>query len=68
MYRLDAVSQDYEDIRKELSLFSPELTKKEEIIVFSKIDLLDAEMRTYIVDEFTKRFGEKTLFCLSSAT
>gem|GEM_PF-539901 len=68
MYRMDDVFQDYEDIRNELSLFSPELTEKEEIIVFSKIDLLDAEMRTYIVEEFQKRFGQKTLFCLSSAT
>jgi len=68
IYRLDAVQQDYEDITNELSLFSEKLTKKEEIIVFSKIDLLDIEMRTYIVDEFQKRFGKKQIFCVSSAT
>jgi len=68
MYRLDAVIQDYTDIRNELSLFSSQLPQKEEIIIFSKIDLLDTQMRTYIVDEFQKRFWEKNIFCVSSAT
>jgi hypothetical protein len=29
---MDQIFQDYEDIRKELEYFSPELAKKEEII------------------------------------
>jgi GTPase involved in cell partitioning and DNA repair len=49
MYRMDQVFQDYEDIRKELEFFSPLLKNKEEIIVFSKADLLDNEMKEFMV-------------------
>lgn len=49
LYRLDKVFSDYTDIRKELGLFSQELQDKEEIIVFSKGDLLDSEMKDHIV-------------------
>lgn len=66
--RLDKVFEDYTDIRKELGLFSEDLVEKEEIILFSKADLLDEEMRTYIVEEFKKRFKPKKTFVISSAT
>ena len=52
LYRLDEVFGDYEDIRKELIAFSDKLEWKEEIIVFSKADLLDEEMREHILGEF----------------
>jgi len=32
LYRLDSIFDDYENIRKELEYFSPELAEKEEII------------------------------------
>jgi GTPase involved in cell partitioning and DNA repair len=49
MYRMDQVFADYENIRKELELFSELLGEKEEIVVFSKADLLDDEMREFIL-------------------
>ncbi len=80
MYRMDQVFEDYKDIRKELEAFSPDLANKEEIIVFSKADLLDKEMKDFIVSEFKKKFqGEsqsergcpgvkKEVFVISAAT
>jgi GTPase len=66
--RLDKVFQDYEDIRKELELFSKDLAEKEELVVFSKADLLDEEMKKYIVEEFQKKYKNKKVFVISSAT
>ena len=68
LYRLDDVFQDYEDIRKELWLFSPNLLEKQEIIVFSKWDLLDSEMKDHIVSEFQKIYPDKKYFIISAAT
>lgn len=67
MYRMDQVFSDYTDIRKELELFSPDLANKEEIVVFSKADLLDKEMKEFIVSEFKTRFNKK-VFVISAAT
>ncbi len=67
MYRMDQVFTDYENIRKELEYFSSELSNKEEIIVFSKSDLLDSEMRDFIVSEFSKKYNKK-VFVISAAT
>ncbi len=67
MYRMDQVFDDYKDIRKELETFSPDLANKEEIVVFSKADLLDEEMKDYIVLEFKKKF-KKQVFVISAAT
>jgi len=67
MYRMDKVFSDYEDIRKELEYFSEDLAKKEEIVVFSKADLLDDEMKEYIVSEFKKKHN-KEVFVISAAT
>lgn len=39
------LQKDYEDIRKELGAFDPELLKKPEIIAINKIDLLDAKIQ-----------------------
>jgi len=68
LYRLDKVFEDYINIRYELEAFSKDLTKKEEIIVFSKADLLDKEMKDFIVSEFKKRFKKDKIFVISSAT
>jgi len=64
---MDKVFSDYEDIRKELEYFSEDLAKKEEIVVFSKADLLDDEMKEYIVSEFKKKHN-KEVFVISAAT
>jgi len=68
LYRLDSVFSDYEDIRKELWLFSDLLKTKQEIIVFSKSDLLDSEMKEHILWEFKKQYPDKTYFTISAAT
>ncbi len=68
MYRMDQVFSDYENIRKELELFSELLGTKEEIIIFSKADLLDQEMKDFIVSEFEAKFPNKKMFVISSAT
>ena len=67
MYRMDQIFQDYEDIRKELEYFSPLLKEKEEIIVFSKADLLDDEMKEFMVSEFKKKYDKKVVV-ISAAT
>ncbi len=67
MYRMDQVFTDYTNIRKELEYFSPDLATKEEMIVFSKADLLDSEMKEFIVSEFKKQFDKK-VFVISAAT
>ena len=71
MYRMDKVFTDYIDIRKELELFSSELATKEEIVVFSKADLLDKEMKEYIVSEFLSghpKIDKSRVFVISAAT
>jgi len=68
LYRLDKVFQDYADIRHELEVFSPELKEKEEIVVFSKADLLDDEMKKFVMEEFKKKYPKQKAFIMSSAT
>lgn len=71
LYRLDKIFDDYRNIRKELEIFSEYLANKEEIIVFSKADLLDDEMKKYIEFEFKTKFKKnniKNIFTISSAT
>lgn len=51
---LDKIIENYNDIRHELEAFSPNLAKKEELIVLSKVDLLDNEMAEYIKKELIK--------------
>jgi len=66
--RLDKIFKDYEDIRYELEAFSDKLKEKEEIIVFSKADLLDKEMKEFILWEFKKKYKDKKVFIVSAAT
>lgn len=68
LYRLDNIFKDYSDLRKELSFFSDELSNKKEIIIFSKSDLLDKEMKEFIIWEFLKKFKVEKYFIISSAT
>ncbi len=68
LYRLDNVLSDYQDIRHELEVFSENLLQKEEIVVFSKWDLLDQEMREHIVAEFQTKYPNIKTFIISAAT
>ena len=51
--------EDYDAIRAELGLYNPELLKKEEIIVLTKCDLLDADMVEDLKSQIEKKTGEK---------
>ncbi len=44
------------------------LISKQEIVVFSKADLLDGEMKEHIVSEFQKKYPDAVVFCISAAT
>lgn len=68
LYRLDSLITDYENIRYELKAFSDKLEEKEEIIVFSKWDLLDNEMKDFIKKEFLKKYKKDKVFIISRAT
>lgn len=68
LFRLDDIFSDYENIRYELWQFSEDLIKKEEIVVLSKADLLDKEMKDFIKAEFKKKYKVKNIFIISSAT
>ena len=68
LYRLDEIFDDYDKIRNELEKFSKDLSNKEEIIVFSKADLLDEEMISFVKSEFVKKYWEKKFFVVSSAS
>ncbi len=68
LYRLDSLMTDYQDIRHELTVFSDLLWEKEEIVVFSKADLLDAEMKEHIISEFKTTYPDIKTFMISAAT
>ncbi len=61
--------ENYEKINKELEKFDSELTKRKQIIVFNKLDLLDYEHALEIKDEFIKKYNIKDkVFIVSTAT
>jgi len=66
--RLDKVFQDYIDIRYELEVFSDKLKDKREIVVFSKADLLDDEMKEFVLSEFKEKYPEQEVFMISSVS
>jgi len=57
LHLIDAASadpwKDYQTIREELKAFNPALTKKKEIVVLSKIDLIDAALVKDVQKIFT---------------
>ena len=66
--RLDKVFKDYTDIRYELEVFSDKLKDKREMVVFSKADLLDEEMKEFVLSEFKTKYPEQEVFMISSAS
>jgi GTP-binding protein len=54
----------YKIIREELKQYSEKLTKKKEIVVFNKIDLLTEEEKNNKIKEF-KKFYKKKFFQIS---
>lgn len=63
----EAVVQNYKDIRKELELFSDTLGKKEEVIVFSKADIIDPDEIIPLSARLAKHFKGKKYFTISAA-
>ena len=60
----DDLINKYKTIREELSQYSEKLTKKKEIVVFNKIDLLTEEEKNNKIKEF-KKFYKKKFFQIS---
>ena len=71
VHLIDAMSstplKDFEVIRGELEKFSPELSQKPFVPVFTKIDLTDGELEDFLLDEFEAKFGVRPLK-ISAAT
>ena len=68
VYRLDKIFQDYEDLRNELELFSKDLIKKEELIIFAKTDIIEDDILNHLQEEFLKKFPGKNILTISSVT
>ena len=60
----DDLINKYKIIREELSQYSEKLTKKKQIVVFNKIDLLTEEEKNNKIKEF-KKFYKKKFFQIS---
>ena len=58
LHLIDITNEDlnnsYNQVKTELSNYSPDLLKKKELIVLNKIDLVDEEMVQEIIEEFSK--------------
>ncbi len=71
LHLVDATSnhpiKDFEIIRQELEKFSPRLAEKKFLPVLSKIDLIDNELKDFLIKEFTEKTGHKPL-AVSAAT
>ena len=60
------VKKSFDILFKELRTYNPELMDKEFIIVLSKCDLLDDELKSEYAEEMMKNFGEIP-YCMISA-
>lgn len=58
----DDLTQRYESLRKEIKNYSEYLNERPEIIIFSKVDLIDDEIKSWIKDEFK----DKEIYFISS--
>ena len=54
------ILENYLKIRKELSKYSNSLLKKKEIIVFNKIDMINADEIKKKIDSFKKKIKKNT--------
>lgn len=68
---IDATSntpiQDFKVLRSELEKFSDNLAEKPYVVAFSKIDLTDSELETFLQDEFEAEIGQRPLKISSAA-
>ena len=59
------LEKSYNQVKNELKSYSPDLLKKKELIVFNKIDLIDADSAKEITKKFSKKLN-KEIFMLST--
>ena len=59
------LEKSYNQVKNELKSYSPDLLKKKELIVFNKIDLINAESAKEITKKFSKKLN-KEIFTLST--
>ena len=62
----EAIVENYQIIRKELENWNEEMANKEELIVFSKADIIDPEQLTEMVKFFEKTTGKKVDLTISA--
>lgn len=58
--------QNYQTIRRELETWSSEMAEKEELIVFSKADIIDSEHLEEMVQFFEQKTGKKVTLTISA--
>ena len=51
----DDIEKSYNQIKNELSNYSPNLLKKKEIVVLNKIDLIEEKLVKKIANDFSKK-------------
>ncbi len=62
----EAMIENYRVIRKELENWSTEMAEKQELIIFSKADIIDPEMLEEMKSTFEKATGKKVNLTLSA--
>ena len=62
----DEVIANYQTIRHELENWSQNMAEKEELIIFSKADIIDAEHLEEIVQIFEQKTGKKVALTISA--
>ncbi|MBC7503572.1 GTPase ObgE [Candidatus Gracilibacteria bacterium] len=62
----EAMIENYRVIRKELENWNPEMANKEELIIFSKAELVDPEQLEEMVKIFEKSTGKKVDLTISA--
>lgn len=62
----DEIIENYKAIRKELEAFSEGLGKKDEIIILSKLDLINPDEQAAKIKALTKKFPKKKVLAMSA--
>jgi GTP-binding protein len=62
--------QDYAVINNELELYDPQLLKKEQIVVFNKIDVIDPKELKALIKKFIRKYPalKESVFAISAVT
>ncbi len=58
---INDIEKAYNQVRNELSSYSPDLIKKKELIILNKIDLVEEKLVKEITDDFSKKINGEIL-------